>query len=209
MQFHLEKGTSGLVPAGTTGESPNLTAEEKQLLFETVVEAVNGKIPVIAGSGGNSTAHSLEMTRLAIQDVEGFEVDDREVLRDGPTYTADTLASFPADEELFVILGADAAAGLKTWERYEDVVARATIVVVPRPGTDSTAVALDLPQAVFLDMSVLEVSGTDIRAMAREGRPYRFLVAESVYRYIEDKRLYVNPGEADNVGGPGRMEESS
>lgn len=106
------------------------------------------------------------MTRLAVDEYEGFEVDDREVLRDGPTYTADTLDTFPEDEELFLILGADAASRMPTWQRYEDILDRVTILVVPRPGTDSTEVAATVPQAVFLDMAVLEVSGTDLRAMS-------------------------------------------
>lgn len=149
------------------------------------------------------------MTRLAVDEYEGFEVDDREVLRDGPTYTADTLDTFPEDEELFLILGADAASRMPTWQRYEDILDRVTILVVPRPGTDSTEVAATVPQAVFLDMAVLEVSGTDLRAMSRAGRPFRFLVAEAVYDYILEHRLYADPEERDNVGAPGRMERSS
>jgi 4-hydroxy-tetrahydrodipicolinate synthase len=65
VQFHVEKGTSGLVPCGTTGESPTLSEQEKQQLFETVVNSANGKIPVIAGTGTNDTAKSLKMTRFA------------------------------------------------------------------------------------------------------------------------------------------------
>lgn len=151
----------------------------------------------------------LEMTRAAIEGHDRFEVDDREVLRDGPSFTADTVATFPDDEELFLVLGADAALGLPTWERTHEILARVTVLVVPRPGTDSTEVARTLPEAVFLDMAVLEVSGTDIRAMARAGRPYRFLVVEPVYRYINDHGLYAEPQDGDNVGVPERMEQSS
>lgn len=157
----------------------------------------------------SSGEHRLAMTRLAIDEYEGFEVDDREVLRDGPTYTADTLDTFPEREDLFLILGADAASRLPTWQRYEDVLNRVTVLVVPRPGTDSTEVATTVPEAVFLDMAVLEVSGTDIRAMAKTGRPFRFLVADPVYDYIQQHHLYAQGDEGDNVGGPGRMERSS
>ncbi|MFP4074573.1 MAG: nicotinate-nicotinamide nucleotide adenylyltransferase, partial [Actinomycetota bacterium] len=51
--------------------------------------------------------HRLEMCRLAVEGAEGLEVDLRELDRDGPTYTADTLGTFPRDEELFLILGSD------------------------------------------------------------------------------------------------------
>lgn len=153
--------------------------------------------------------HRLAMTRVAIEDCDRFEVDDREVLRDGPTYTADTLETFPADEELFLILGADAASRLKTWQRHREVTSRVTVLVVPRPGTDLETISVDLPEAIILDMPALEVSGTHIRAMAREGRPYRFLVVEPVHDYIETHQLYAEPVGADNVGSPERMEKSS
>lgn len=156
-----------------------------------------------------SGSHRLEMTRLAVEGVDGFEVDDREVLRDGPTFTAETLETFPEDEEVCLILGADAASRLRTWERYEEVLQRTTILVVPRPGTDSTLVAAEVPEAVFLDMAVLEISGTDIRSMARSGRPYRFLLAGPVYEYIHANGLYTQPAGGDNLEAPERMEQSS
>jgi len=65
VKFHIEKGTSGLVPCGTTGESPTLSEQEKEQLFETVVNEADGKIPVIAGTGTNDTAKSLKMTKFA------------------------------------------------------------------------------------------------------------------------------------------------
>jgi 4-hydroxy-tetrahydrodipicolinate synthase len=65
VNFHIEKGTSGLVPCGTTGESPTLSEQEKEQLFETVVNVANGKIPVIAGTGTNDTVKSLKMTKFA------------------------------------------------------------------------------------------------------------------------------------------------
>lgn len=153
--------------------------------------------------------HRLAMTRLAIDEYDGFEVDDREVLRDGPTYTADTLETFPASEQLYLILGADAASRLPTWQRYEDVLERVTLLVVPRPGSDFGEVAASVPQAVLVDMAVLEVSGTDIRAMSRAGKPFRFLVTDPVYDYIQEHRLYAEDLGGDNVGVPERTERSS
>lgn len=65
VQFHIEKGSNGVVPCGTTGESPTLSEQEKEELFETVVNAAEGKISVIAGTGTNDTAKSLKMTKFA------------------------------------------------------------------------------------------------------------------------------------------------
>lgn len=153
--------------------------------------------------------HRLEMVRLATKDIEGFDVDGREIERDGPTYTIDTLLSFPDDQELFLVLGADAALGLPTWRRAVDVLERSGILVVPRPGVDSAAVLQVVPQAVFLDMAELEVSGTEIRAMAHRGDPFRFLVTERVHEYIVEHALYTEDPGADSVMGPPGQEESS
>ncbi|MGE5527655.1 MAG: 4-hydroxy-tetrahydrodipicolinate synthase [Patescibacteria group bacterium] len=61
----VESGSDGVVVAGTTGESPTLTREEKLALFRVVVEAVGGKAAVVAGTGSNSTMESIELTREA------------------------------------------------------------------------------------------------------------------------------------------------
>ncbi|WP_332693114.1 4-hydroxy-tetrahydrodipicolinate synthase [Halalkalibacter lacteus] len=63
VQHLIANGTDALVVAGTTGESPTLSTEEKLLLFKTVVESVNGQIPVIAGTGSNNTNASIELTK--------------------------------------------------------------------------------------------------------------------------------------------------
>ncbi len=153
--------------------------------------------------------HRVAMTRLAIEGVDGFELDDREVSRDGPSYTIDTLLSFPGHEDLSLILGADAALGIETWHRWEEIVERAALLVVPRPGTDPRDVQAALPDAIFLDMAVLEVSGTEIREMVELGEPYRFLVVPSVYGYIEEHGLYADLGGGDRVGGSSDQEEGS
>lgn len=141
----------------------------------------------------------LEMVSIAIEGVEGFEVDDRELRRAGPTYTIDTLHSFPDDEDLSLILGADAAAGLHTWRDWERVVDRARILVLPRPGTDSTRVLQAWPKAIMLDMAALDVSASVIRRKAAAGEPYRFLVPPAVYAFIQDHDLYARPPSDDKV----------
>jgi 4-hydroxy-tetrahydrodipicolinate synthase len=62
VEWHIEQGTHGLVPVGTTGESPALTHDEHKRVVDLVVEAVNGRIPVIAGTGSNSTAEAVDFT---------------------------------------------------------------------------------------------------------------------------------------------------
>ena len=62
IHFHIENGTNGLVPAGTTGESPTLTHQEHERVIELCVKESNGKIPVIAGTGSNSTEEAISLT---------------------------------------------------------------------------------------------------------------------------------------------------
>jgi len=65
IHFHLKNGTSGLVPAGTTGESPTLSHDEHQRVIELCVQESKGKIPVIAGTGSNSTEEAISLTKFA------------------------------------------------------------------------------------------------------------------------------------------------
>ena len=65
IHFHIENGTHGLVPAGTTGESPTLSHDEHQKIIELCIKESNGKIPVIAGTGSNSTKEAISLTKHA------------------------------------------------------------------------------------------------------------------------------------------------
>ncbi len=65
IEFQIEKGIHGLVPCGTTGESATLSHKEHKEVIEFVIKTVKGRVPVIAGSGSNSTQEALELTRFA------------------------------------------------------------------------------------------------------------------------------------------------
>ena len=65
IEWQIDQGTHGLVPCGTTGESPTLTHDEHKRVVELCIEAAAGRVPVIAGAGSNSTAEAIELTRHA------------------------------------------------------------------------------------------------------------------------------------------------
>ena len=65
IHFHMDNGTSGLVPAGTTGESPTLNHDEHQRVIDLCINESSGKIPVIAGTGSNSTEEAISLTSHA------------------------------------------------------------------------------------------------------------------------------------------------
>lgn len=136
--------------------------------------------------------HRLAMVTAAVDGAEGLEACDLELVRGGPSYTADTLAELAHRHpgcELHLVLGADAAAGLRTWVRWEEIRDRARLVVVERPGSPPP----DLPNGwdrVDVQVPGIHLSSTDLRARAAAGRPLRFLVPEGVERLIAEHRLY-------------------
>jgi nicotinate-nucleotide adenylyltransferase len=143
-----------------------------------------------AGTDVSIPAHRWAMTRLAVDGVPYFDPDDREVSRDGWSYTVDTLETFPPDDVLVLILGADAAAGIPTWRRYEEVLARVSLAVMSRPGVPPEEVTASVGEHHALDTPELAISGTMIRRRRRRGAPIRFLVPEAVHGYIEANDLY-------------------
>ena len=138
----------------------------------------------------SSARDRWRMTQIATSGVSYFVPDDREVHREGWTYTIDTLATFEASEEIVLILGADAARGLPSWERADQVLERVRVAVLPRPGTERAQVESAIGVTAWLDMPALPVSGTMIRERFAAGTGVRFLVPEGVYDYMVEKSLY-------------------
>lgn len=143
-----------------------------------------------AGRAVTSAEDRWQMTLLATGGTDYFEADDREVRRSGWTYTIDTLDSFGPGDEITLVLGADAALGLPTWERGAEVIERVTVAVIPRPGVDEDSLDAVLDDFVLLDVPELDISGTMLRERAREGRSIRFFVPDLVYDYVVSNDLY-------------------
>lgn len=137
-------------------------------------------------------ADRLAMVEAAVGDVDGIEASDVEIRRGGVSYTADTLTELTdADPgvELFLVVGGDVAAALDTWERIDVVRRLATVVVVNRPGAPIPV--LDVTWRVeTVDIPNLEISSSDLRARAADGRPLDYLVPEAAVRCIRDRGLY-------------------
>lgn len=148
--------------------------------------------------------HRLELCRCAAGDDPRLEVSDLEMRRPGPSYTADTLEalhSLAPDNELFLILGGDAAAGLPSWHQPERVMSLARVAVAQRRGTPRRTVEQALgrlpggDRAEFFAMPRVGISSTTIRRRVRAGQPIRYLVPDSVSAYIDQHDLY--RGRAD------------
>ena len=133
----------------------------------------------------------LAMVVAAVADVPRLVAGDHEIRAGGDSFTADTLATL-GDEypqaALFLVLGDDAAAGIHSWERAGEVIDRARLVVVDRPGDP---VALD-PTIDWVRVEVprLEVSSTDLRSRWADGRPLDYLVTDEVLDVVRQRGLY-------------------
>ncbi|MEN8040995.1 MAG: nicotinate (nicotinamide) nucleotide adenylyltransferase [Actinomycetota bacterium] len=138
-------------------------------------------------------ADRLAMVRLVADEEDWLVADDTEVRRDGPSYTVDTVEQLP--ERAVLILGADAALGIPTWHRGEDLVGLVDLAVVPRPGVARSDVEDAVGGSVtWLEMDPIDLSSTKIRVLATGGGEFRDLVPPEVFAYIEEHDLYVRRG---------------
>jgi len=167
-------------------------AAYEQLGVDTVTFLPAGRPWQKADTTVSGARHRLRMTELAVGGIDHFTVDDREVSRDGWTYTFDTVTEI-GEVETVLILGADSARGLPTWYRADELLGRVRIAVVPRPGIDRVEVERALGgDVVWIDTPALDLSGTMLRRRVADGRSIRFLVPESVLAYITEHALYRN-----------------
>lgn len=131
------------------------------------------------------------MVSAAAEGVAGIEASRLEIDRGGRSYTADTLEELHRrlpGAALFVVIGADAAAGLGTWERADELTRLATLVVVDRPGAEA-----GLPEGFVgerVEVPRLDISSTELRRRVAVGQPIDFLVPPGVATCITERRLY-------------------
>ena len=159
-----------------------------------------------------SAQDRLAMVECAVAGVAPLVVDARELQRDKPSYTIDTLelmrAEMAADTQVFLLLGWDAFCGLPTWHRWEELLQHCHILVLQRPDADSEPpdalrnllaarsvsdpLALKGPsgQIAFVWQTPLAVSATQIRQLLASGKSVRFLVPDAVLAYIDAHGLY-------------------
>lgn len=165
--------------------------------------------------------HRLAMARLAVKGSPLLDVMDLEGNRRGLSYSIETLHEihrmFPADLDLFFLIGMDAFLEIKTWKDYRNLFDYAHFVVIRRPGVPSDALdrfILSLGagfremaggsgfmnasgnELICIDASLIDISSTEIRRRVAQGRSIRLLVSDDVNNYILKKGLYKAHGDA-------------
>jgi len=158
----------------------------------------------------SSAADRVAMCHLAFDDLARVKIDEREIHREGPSYTADTLHELQREypgAQLFLVLGADQLLAFRNWVRWQEVLSLATLAVANRAtniGADAPldqAVETDLSQVDLpferLDMPLRNISATAVRARleqaAQSASALEVLVPEAVAGYISTHHLYQIP----------------
>jgi nicotinate-nucleotide adenylyltransferase len=159
-------------------------------------------IPPHRGEPVASGEMRLRMVRAAVEGQPGFTVDDRELHRQGPSYSVDTLSDLRAeypDRSLLLIVGMDAFIGLPKWHQWREILQLAHVVVAHRPGwrtpatgplgellvdrgTGTVSDLHDQPggQIYIHAVTQLEIASTTLRSLIGKGRDPRFLMPDAV-----------------------------
>ncbi|MFE7201520.1 nicotinate-nucleotide adenylyltransferase [Pseudonocardia alni] len=136
------------------------------------------------------------MTVIATASNPRFSVSRVDVDRDGPTYTADTLADLHAampDAQLFFITGADALQQILSWRKVDELFRYAHFVGVTRPGYELADGHLPQGSVTTVEVPAMAISSSECRARVGAGRPVWYLVPDGVVQYISKRSLYLNP----------------
>lgn len=177
------------------------------------VALLPSKVPVHRQQPDTSSAQRLQMVQYAVAAEPGLCVDDREILSDKPSYTVLTLEALRrelgAERPVCMLLGMDAYLSLPSWDRWQELLQLAHMVVVTRPGwvyqpseemqaftrahqvTDKQQL-LTAPagRVIFYELTPLAISATRIRQLVSQGNSPRYLLPDSVWQYIQQQQLY-------------------
>jgi nicotinate-nucleotide adenylyltransferase len=159
-----------------------------------------------------TASHRFALTALGINGLDGYRVSDAELLREGRSYTADTLRQLHSSgwgpSQLFFIIGADAFAEIATWREYPTVLDLAHFAVIARPGTDiqsamartselqsrvrplAALTAASATAIFWVEAHTRDISSTMIRARLTTGQSIHDLVPSAVARHIVAHHLY-------------------
>jgi nicotinate-nucleotide adenylyltransferase len=176
-----------------------VAAEEARWQFDldTVLFIPTGQ-PWQKPVGVSPAEDRYRMTVIATASNPAFEVSRVEIDHPGPTYTVDTLrrlrAELGEDARLFFITGADAVLHILTWKDREEVLALAEFIAATRPGYDLERLTERLPLARErlhpMEIPMLAISSTEIRARVARGAPIQYLVPDGVVEYVVERGLY-------------------
>lgn len=148
-------------------------------------------------ASGASDEDRLNMVSLAVSENPFFDLSDCEIKRGGVSYTIDTLKMLKnvykneLEGKIGFIIGDDLAAGFSSWHCAEQIPEEADLILACRNCSDVTRLDFPYKHKTILN-DVISVSSSEIRQKIIQGKSYRYLVPNSVYRYINERHLYEN-----------------
>jgi len=169
-----------------------LAAEEvrAKLHLERIIFVPSGKPPFKGGTVQADARHRLIMCELACASNPHFEVSDVEILREGVSYTVDTITHFAQIYpygQLHLIVGADVPAGFHKWKNFDEIERLCEIVVTTRPGSGLSEIDSKYHQVAISD---IDVSSSKVRQRLMESGSAQYLVHDAVGGYIRKHDLY-------------------
>ena len=189
-----------------------LALEVRQRLGLDALSLVPARAPALRDTPQASDDHRVTLLKAAIRNLQGLSLDTRELHRQGPSYTVDTLLEIRSErpnDALVLILGLDAFARLEKWHRWQELTELAHIAVATRPGSSldeggalHTLLAqhrarpcrdlVSHPAGIvkLLDIPLLDISATYLRRCLATGRDISLLTPDPVIRLIEEHNLY-------------------
>lgn len=178
-------------------------AASEQLSLERLHWIPTATQPLKPGGAVASNEHRLEMLRLAVSGRDGHMVDDREIRREGVSYTVDTVAQLRSeapDAEMFLIIGSDSLSSMQRWQRPRELLEQVTLAVVQRGGDRPLDFSvlndlvepsrISLFQNAVITMPVIELSSSEIRERVGQGRGVRHQVPRAVEAFIKANQIY-------------------
>ena len=186
--------------------------EVREALELEELRLIPSNVPPHRPGPAASPTQRLAMLRAAVGDTPHFIIDERELEREGPSYTIDTLESLRHElgsVSLCLLIGMDAFLDLPDWHRWEELIEYCHMVVMTRPGAGlpgsgvlaefverhragDSAMLASRPAGhiLFQTVSLLEISATQIRQLRSAGDSVRFLLPDAVREIIQTERLY-------------------
>lgn len=160
------------------------------------IPAARNPFKSVAGQAPN--ADRLAMLELALEGEPGLDVDPRELSREGPSYTIDTLKELATEfpqAELHLIIGQDQLTGLERWRDFPGILELARVVIIPRSPLGN---GRELPRShpllegreVHWLSRIIDLSATEVRNRVASGRNIRYLVPDKVMDHIHRNGLY-------------------
>lgn len=202
------------------GHTNSIQTVAKKLGLQSVHIVPANQNPLKLQTEGPTSAQRLEMVRLAFSDLgPNFVVDDQEILRQGSSYTIDTVLNLRktvAAEDLYLIIGADNFENFSEWKDYAKILNEANLVVTSRPGWDLPREQSDLPGFVqdfveefdfnyielktgrsiqFMRLKDIEISAQEIRKWVRISKNVDKYLSLSVENYIKQNKIYAAIGD--------------